>query len=121
MLIQNIRYIVPMVMVFIFAFAPAADAQDAQSMSELVISVDYDPALSGSVKQELDRDMGQKSGDVQVISNDGTVTLHGYVEDAQDRDEAERVTRDVDGVSRVVNDLWVRDLAQEYYDPNSGD
>ena len=110
-----------MVMVLIFAFAPMAGAQNASGMSELVIPVDYNPSLSGSVKTELERDMGQKSGEVQVISNEGTVTLHGFVEDAQDRDEAERVTRDVDGVSRVINDLWVRDLAQEYYDPNSGD
>jgi hyperosmotically inducible periplasmic protein len=43
-----------------------------------------------------------------TTSSDGTVTLRGEVENAADRDEAVRIARETDGVTRVENQLRVR-------------
>lgn len=43
-----------------------------------------------------------------TTSSDGTVTLRGEVEEAADRDEAVRIARETEGVTRVENQLRVR-------------
>jgi hyperosmotically inducible periplasmic protein len=46
--------------------------------------------------------------DVSVESRNGDVLLSGYVEDQQQRAEAERIVAQVDGVERVRNNIEIR-------------
>jgi len=47
--------------------------------------------------------------EIDVAVNEGVVHLTGLVDEAEDRSEAEREARSVEGVSRVINDLKVGD------------
>jgi len=46
--------------------------------------------------------------DVSVQSHNGDVLLSGYVDDPQERAEAERIVAQVDGVERVRNNIEIR-------------
>jgi hyperosmotically inducible periplasmic protein len=46
--------------------------------------------------------------DVSVESHNGNVLLSGYVEDPEQRAEAERIVAQVDGVERVRNNIEIR-------------
>jgi osmotically-inducible protein OsmY len=48
-----------------------------------------------------------KSHDIDVDTTSGMVLLRGMVPDATLKDQAERIARDTEGVSRVVNQLTV--------------
>ncbi len=78
-------------------------------MSHPVTLQDGNPALSRADKYELGKVEALNTPDEQVVSEGGTVKLVGKVKTRHQRAEAERIARDVDGVDRVVNDLWVRD------------
>lgn len=48
-----------------------------------------------------------KSTDIDVDTRDGVVTLTGRVNSAREKDEAEQIARQTEGVRRVVNQLKV--------------
>lgn len=59
-----------------------------------------------------------------TTSQDGVVTLRGEVDEAADRQEAERIAQKTDGVTRVVNRLRLRGetpTAENRAEPRAGD
>lgn len=66
-----------------------------------------DAELSGRVLAALARDGQVRSEDVQVLVEDGVVTLLGTVDTPYERDQAERLARAVEGVTYVDNRLAV--------------
>lgn len=48
-----------------------------------------------------------KGRQINVDTNDGVVTLKGMVDTAQQKQEAEPIARETEGVTRVMNQLTV--------------
>lgn len=65
-------------------------------------------ALTGKVKAALASDAGLKTLTLNVDSNDGVVTITGDVPSQQMSDTVNSVTRSVEGVRSVQNNLTVR-------------
>src|SRR5262249_28289691 len=68
-----------------------------------------DAAIKTAVKGKLAADVKLSTlTNIEVNSTNGVVTLAGQVRDESDRVQAEQVTRSVDGVVRVNNELQVK-------------
>ena len=67
-------------------------------------------ALTVEIRDQLSRK--QLPGTITVaVADDGIANLSGTVRDPQTRDKAEDVAEDVDGVSRVINNIRVTTAA----------
>lgn len=67
-----------------------------------------DTTITTTVKAKLAADKGSSVTRVQVDANRGVVTLTGTVESSADRARAEQITRGVDGVRGVADNLQVQ-------------
>lgn len=67
-----------------------------------------DKTLSTSVKAALANDPTAPGGEIDVEVNRGEVSLGGYVDSNAARDAAVAITRKVNGVTKVFNNLAVR-------------
>jgi len=67
-----------------------------------------DKALSVSVKAALVDNQMTPASEIDVETNQGVVSLGGYVDSNAERDAAGAVARKVKGVQRVINNLAVR-------------
>lgn len=91
--------------------APAADAATAaNTREERAAPAERTPGwITTKIQSQYFLNPEIKPWNVDVsTSQDGVVTLRGEVDEAKDREEAERIARETDGVSRVVNRLRVR-------------
>ena len=80
-----------------------------------------DAVLLTSVKAALVSDRVTDAGDINVDVNRGVVKLSGFVDNADQKSEAAKVARNVDGVKSVQNDISVKtgsegSTAGEYID-----
>jgi hypothetical protein len=66
-----------------------------------------DADVTREVMSRLETDQDLAAYDVAVSTENGVVTLTGRVALPEQRDEAERLARDVDGVGTVVNRLVI--------------
>ncbi len=66
-----------------------------------------DDRIYDEVRRRLANDPVVKGGALEVEVRDGVVTLRGKVRDEKQRLRAERVTRRVKGVKKVINELRV--------------
>lgn len=66
-----------------------------------------DVLISSKVKSRLVANSDVKSGDIDVSSSQGVVTLIGRVGSTSIKNEAERIARDTNGVTEVRNELLV--------------
>jgi osmotically-inducible protein OsmY len=66
-----------------------------------------DDFLNDSVRQRLAADSLVKGGNIDVEVKDGVVTLKGKVQEAKQKDKAERITKKISGVKSVVNNITV--------------
>jgi hyperosmotically inducible periplasmic protein len=85
---------------------PTADerAQNRERVSSTASSA----ALTTKVKTALAKDAGMKTTtNINVDSNDGVVTLKGKVDSAEMKKKAEEITKKVEGVKSVKNELRV--------------
>lgn len=91
---------------FVLAFALSACAvvQGQESAGQYV----DDTAITTKVKAQLLDDPEVKSTQVSVETMKGVVQLSGFVQNRQIAVRAEQITRRVDGVRGVKNDLVVR-------------
>ena len=69
-----------------------------------------DGAITDRVRQRLFSDPDVKGHTVNVDTRDGVVTLNGTVETEKGRIKAEKLTKKVSGVKKVVNNLRVETL-----------
>lgn len=90
--------------VAVTAPAVAADGKgDKQSVGEYVT----DATISTKVRAAFVADKALSALDIAVETNDGVVTLTGSVATSEQVNHAADVTRGVDGVKQVKNDIKV--------------
>ena len=68
-----------------------------------------DAAITAKVKTALAADPTAKAYQINVDTNQGVVQLNGFVDSADGKQAAARVARSVDGVTRVDNNLEVKE------------
>lgn len=66
-----------------------------------------DDEIYDQVRRRLANDPDVKGGAIEVEVRDGVVTLRGKVREEKHKLKAERITRKVKGVKKVVNELRV--------------
>jgi osmotically-inducible protein OsmY len=66
-----------------------------------------DDEIYDQVRRRLANDPDVKGGAIEVEVREGVVTLRGRVREEKQRLKAERITRKVKGVKKVVNELRV--------------
>ena len=80
------------------------------SMLLMAIAADKprsDDYINDSVRQRLAADALVKGGNIEVDVKDGIVTLKGKVQEAKQKDKAERLAKKIGGVKSVVNNITV--------------
>jgi len=87
--------------------AAAAANRGLERANERVKPYVRDAELTATVKTKLAADPEINPFQIDVDTVDGKVTLTGKVPSEGDRDEAERLARDTEGVVDVVNNLEV--------------
>jgi osmotically-inducible protein OsmY len=66
-----------------------------------------DDFVNDTIKQHLAADAVVKGGNIVVEVKDGVVTLSGKVQEAKQKDKAEKIAKRVAGVKSVVNKLTI--------------
>ncbi len=66
-----------------------------------------DDEIYDQVRRRLANDPDVKGGAIEVEVREGVVTLRGKVREEKHRLKAERITRKVKGVKKVINELRV--------------
>ncbi len=85
------------------ALAPAASFQGVQfSFADKHLS---DDSIHDLVKRKLANDPDVKGGALDIDVKDGVVTLRGKVETDKLKQKAERLTKKINGVKKVVNEI----------------
>ena len=64
-------------------------------------------SLELQVESALLQDRLTEDADIEVLDNNGIVTLRGVVRSRESRDRAEEIVRTVPGVTTVINELDV--------------
>jgi hyperosmotically inducible periplasmic protein len=82
----------------------AAEASNAAGKVNSSVS---EGTLTAKIKSKMALDDYVEAGAINVDTSGSVVTLSGRVGTAAERDRAERLARDTEGVSRVVNRLRV--------------
>jgi len=72
-----------------------------------------DAELAGSVRSALDWDVFIPKTNIGATANDGQVILEGQVDSYSQREDAERVVRNIRGVRRILNQILVKPAAGE--------
>lgn len=67
-----------------------------------------DTGITASVQAKLTTDKVSNFSRIDVDTERGIVTLNGVVRTAQDRDRAERLAREVDGIRGLNNNLQIQ-------------
>ena len=67
-----------------------------------------DAAITTSVKTKLIEDKSVDAGAVKVETLNGTVMLSGFAKSEKERSTAESITRNVNGVKTVKNEIAIR-------------
>ena len=67
-----------------------------------------DSVVTAKVKSALLADAGVKSSDISVVTRKGRVQLSGYVDDQTQMNRAINITRGVEGVQRVGNEMSIK-------------
>ncbi len=80
---------------------------DLERNAEAVAEAGRDGTITMQIQAKFASDDVVKGTGIDVDTQDGVVTLKGTVESRIERDNAERIARETDGVKRVVNDLRV--------------
>jgi hyperosmotically inducible protein len=88
----------------VLAVASACSSTRTQQSAGEVID---DSVLTSKVKVALIDDPVTKAGQINVETYRGVVQLGGFVDNAQQKDQATKVARSVTGVKEVRNDLRV--------------
>ena len=101
---MNIRFLRFAAIVGVLAVASACSATRTQQSAGEVID---DSVLTSKVKVALIDDPITKAGQINVETYRGIVELGGFVDNAQQKDQATKVARSVTGVKEVRNDLRV--------------
>lgn len=94
-------FIVTLFTVFLFS---CASSQTKESTGEYLDST----AITSKVKASLLDNLGTKAFSIKVKTFKDQVQLSGFVDKPATRDKAERVTRRVANVKKVINNIVVK-------------
>jgi osmotically-inducible protein OsmY len=83
-------------------------ADKASDVTNKVAAAADDMATTTKVKTALLAEPGLKSLEISVDTKDGTVTLSGKVDSADQRDRAKQIAQSTGGVKGVVDNLTVK-------------
>ncbi len=83
-------------------------ADKAADTTNKVAAAADDAAVTTKVKTALLAEPGLKSLEIKVDTKDGTVTLSGQVDSADQRSRAEQIAQSTGGVKNVVDNLAVK-------------
>ena len=83
-------------------------ADKAGEVTNKVAAAADDMATTTKVKTALLAEPGLKSLEISVDTKDGTVTLSGKVDSADQRDRAKQIAQSTGGVTGVVDNLTVK-------------
>ena len=67
-----------------------------------------DQATARRVEEALRSDPAYKFTDVKVVAHTGTIQLSGFVENGEQKDQAEHIAKKVQGVKEVRNDIALK-------------
>jgi len=95
-------------MAVLLVASACASTRTQQSAGEVI----DDTVLTSKVKMALIDDPITKAGQINVETYRGVVQLGGFVDNAEQRDQAGRVARSIDGVTEVRNDLRISTTAE---------
>ena len=70
-----------------------------------------DAWITSKIESQLTADPEVNPFEIDVDTQDGVVRLSGLVEEETDRQEAEQIAGNTEGVKRVINDIEIGDLA----------
>lgn len=100
----NRRYIVLVLVTAILALVACAGTSTSRSTGTYI----DDKTISTKVKAELAADSFTQAIQIEVETYDGVVQLSGFVDNAEKIKRAEDITRNVQGVKDVKNNLVLR-------------
>ncbi|NDL61372.1 molecular chaperone OsmY [Acerihabitans arboris] len=80
-----------------------------------------DSAVTAKVKSALVGDKGINSNDISVVTNNGVVTLSGFVANQTQAERAVAATRSVEGVTSVSDKLHVKETNNASVKTYAGD
>jgi osmotically-inducible protein OsmY len=66
-----------------------------------------DDFVNDTIRQKLAADSLVKGGAIEVEVKEGVVTLKGKVQEAKQKDKAERIAKKVNGVKSVTNEIKI--------------
>jgi osmotically-inducible protein OsmY len=70
-----------------------------------------DDRIHDQVRQKLATDRDVRGGGLEVEVKDGVVTLRGALREEKQKQKAEKITKKVKGVTKVVNEISVKATA----------
>jgi hyperosmotically inducible protein len=85
--------------------APASAWSDSSDIAEVLT----DTAITAQVKTKLLANRNVPGTDIEVNTDEGTVTLSGTVRSGAEKDLADCITKHSKGVEKVNNELTVAD------------
>ncbi len=85
--------------------AAAGDSVVASAAVTSVVASPHDKALAASVADALGKSLGDGVKNVQVGSNDGVVTLSGWVTSPKQETQARKIASTVPGATHVYSRL----------------
>jgi len=88
--------------------APEPRAAGDKGVVDRSQAVASDATITAKVKSKFVADDQLKAHEINVDTKDGVVTLRGSVADANAKERATTVAREVEGVTTVNNELVVR-------------
>ena len=91
----------------IFAVLAVASACSATRTQQSPVEVVDDSVLTSKVKMALIDDPITKAGQINVETYRGVVELGGFVDNAEQKEQATKVARTITGVTEVRNDLRI--------------
>ena len=71
-----------------------------------------DKTITATVQQDLNREPGDKFGDVDVKTFDGVVQLSGFVDTQDQKRRAGEIAQRAEGVTQVVNNITLKPEGQ---------
>ena len=87
-----------------------ADQKNTQPTAQNQSNEKADRELAAAVRKAIVRDksLSTNAHNVKVVAKDGTVTLHGPVRSDDEKTKVSQLTRQVEGVSNVDDQLLVK-------------
>jgi hyperosmotically inducible protein len=81
--------------------------ESVSKQTEIAGKAMSDTEITAKVKAVLLNEPGMQSLKITVTTKDGVVTLAGAVDNAENKDKAAKITKQIDGVKSVKNQLQI--------------